>query len=155
MGQNSPWLGIIWKKKFRNGLRMQRMTDSQKEEKVTGSQPETEELPSNNCCKRGLLRFQQKIWERIALVILVVIYLLASVRYFPGRAMHSLVETLIHVLSVAPINLGATLVIVAVLQRLVKERLPFSRTLRLYLVMAICLEFILGLVHFFEMNGAA
>ena len=95
----------------------------------------------------------QKIREQISLAILVVVYLLASVRYFPGRVMHSLVETLIHVLSVAPINLGATLVIVAVLQRLVKERLPFSRTLRLFLVVAICLEFILGLAHFYEMNG--
>ena len=95
----------------------------------------------------------QKIREQISLVILVVVYLLASVRYFPGQAVQSIVETLIHVLKVAPINLGATLVIVAVLQRLVKERLPFSRNLRLFLVVAICLEFILGLAHFFEMNG--
>ena len=69
--------------------------------------------------------------------------------------MHSLVETLIHMLSVAPINLGATLVIVAVLQRLVKERLPVSRTVRLFLVTAIFLEFILGLAHYFEMGGTA
>lgn len=96
----------------------------------------------------------QKIREQISLVILIVVYVLASIRYFPGRAMHSLVETLIHVLSVAPITLGATFVIVAVLQRLVKERLPFSRTLRLFLVVAICLEFIFGLAHFVEMNGA-
>jgi len=130
------------------------MMDSQKEEKVTGPQHEIEESASNNCCNRGLLRFQQKIREQISLVILVVVYLLASVRYFPGRAMHSIVETLIHVLSVAPINLGVTLVIVAVLQHLVKERLPFSRTLRLFLLVAISLEFILGLAHFFEMNGA-
>ena len=97
----------------------------------------------------------QKIREQISLIILVVVYLLASVRYFPGRAMDSLVETLIHVLSVAPISLGATLIVVAVLQRLVKERLPFSRSLRFYLVVGICLEFILGLAHYFEINGAA
>ncbi|HIJ89767.1 MAG: hypothetical protein OEV89_02815 [Desulfobulbaceae bacterium] len=114
---------------------MQEMMDSQKKEKISGSLP-------------------QKIWEHISLAILVVVYLLASVRYFPGRAMHSIVETMIHVLSVAPINLGATLLIVALLQRLVKERLPFSRSLRFYLVVAICLEFILGLAHYFEMNGA-
>ena len=96
-----------------------------------------------------------RIREQISLAILIVVYLLASVRYFPGRATQSMVETLIHMLSVAPINLGATLVIVAVLQRLVKERLPVSRTVRLFLVTAICLEFILGLAHFFEMNGAA
>ncbi|MFA7382033.1 MAG: hypothetical protein WC001_01140 [Desulfurivibrionaceae bacterium] len=96
----------------------------------------------------------QKIREQISLAILVVVYLLASVRYFPGRAMQTMVETLIHMLSVAPLNLGATLVIVAVLQRLVKERLPFARSLRLFLVVAICLEFILGLAHFFELNGA-
>ena len=133
---------------------MLRMMDSQKEEKATGPQHEIEESASNNCCNRGLLRFQQRIWEQISLAILMVVYLLASVRYFPGRALHSMVETLIHVLSVAPINLGATLVIVAVLQRLVKERLPFSRMLRLFLVVAICLEFILGLAHYFEINGA-
>jgi hypothetical protein len=97
----------------------------------------------------------QTIREHLSLAVLAVVYLLASIRYFPGRAMHSLVETLIHMLSVAPINLGATLVIVAVLQRLVKERLQVSRTVRLFLVTAICLEFILGLAHFFEMAGAA
>ncbi len=134
---------------------MQKMMDSQKGKKATGPRHEIKEFPSNNCCNRGLLRFQQKIRERISLAILVIVYLLASVRYFPGRAMHSIVETLIHVLSVAPINLGATLLIVAVLQRLVKERLPFSRTLRFFLVVAICLEFILGLAHYFEINGAA
>lgn len=97
----------------------------------------------------------QKIRKHIPLAILIVVYLLASVRYFPGRAMHSMMETMLHILSVAPINLGATLLLVAVLQRLVKERLPFSRTLRLFLMVAICLEFILGLAHYFELNGAA
>ncbi|MBU1405372.1 MAG: hypothetical protein KKE83_06770 [Proteobacteria bacterium] len=96
----------------------------------------------------------QTIRGHLSLAVLAVVYLLASIRYFPGRAMHSLVETLIHMLSVAPINLGATLVIVAVLQRLVKERPPFSKTARLFLVVAICLEFILGLAHYFEINGA-
>lgn len=96
-----------------------------------------------------------KIREHISLAVLALVYLLASIRYFPGRAGQSMVETLIHVLSVAPINLGATLVIVTVLQRLVKERLPFSRTLRLFLVVAVCLEFILGLAHYFAINGAA
>lgn len=96
----------------------------------------------------------QEIRERIFLAVLTVVYLLASTRYFPGRPMQSVVETLIHILSVAPINLGATLLIVAVLQRLLKERLPFVKTLCLFLVLAICLEFILGLAHYFEMNGA-
>lgn len=99
--------------------------------------------------------YMQKIREHVFLAVLAVVYQLASVRYFPGRAMHSMVETLIHMLSVAPISLGATLLIVAVLQRLVKERLPFSRSLRLFLVVAICLEFIIGLAHYFEINGAA
>lgn len=95
-----------------------------------------------------------KIREQTSLAILIVVYLLASVRYFPGRALHSMVETLIHILSVAPINLGATLLIVAVLQRLVKERLPLDRSARFFLVVGICLEFIIGLAHYFEMGGA-
>jgi hypothetical protein len=97
----------------------------------------------------------QTIREKFSLAVLAVVYLLASIRYFPGRPLHSVVETLTHVLSVAPITLGATLLIVAVLQRLVKERLPLDRSIRIFLVAAICLEFILGLAHFYEMNGAA
>ena len=134
---------------------MQKKMASQKGEKATEPGHEIKESPNNICCNRGLLRFQQRIREQISLAILGVVYLLASIRYFPWRAMHSMVETLIHVLSVAPINLGATLLLVAVLQRLLKERLPFSRTLRLFLVVALCLEFILGLAHYFELNGAA
>ena len=63
----------------------------------------------------------RKIREQISLAVLVVVYLLASVRLFrvndtgPVLVMKSIVETLIHVLSVAPISLGATLLIVAVL----------------------------------------
>lgn len=96
----------------------------------------------------------QKIRKHISLAILIVVYLLASVRYFPGRSMHSLLETMLHILSMAPINLGATLLLVAVLQRLVKERLPLDRMLRLFLMVAVCLEFILGLAHYLEINGA-
>jgi hypothetical protein len=96
----------------------------------------------------------RKIREQISLAVMVVVYLLASVRYFPGRVMHSIMETLLHILSVAPISLGATLLIVAVLQRLVKERLLFNRTLRLFLMVAICLEFLLALAHYLEINGA-
>ena len=134
---------------------MQKIQDSHKGEQAPGSGHEGKGFPANTCCNRGFLRLQQKTRERISLSVLAVVYLLASVRYFPGRAMASMVETLIHVLSVAPINLGATLIIVSFLQRQIQERLPLGRTLRFYLVVAICLEFILGLAHYFEMSGAA
>lgn len=95
----------------------------------------------------------QTMKHRFFLVLLGVIYLMTSLRFFPGQAMKSLVETLIHLFSVAPIILGATLLLVSVLQRLVGDRLPWDRVVRLYLTMAILLECILGLSHYFELNG--
>jgi len=101
----------------------------------------------------------QKIREQISLVILVVVYLLASVRLFrandigPVLVMKSMVETYIHMLSIAPITIGATLLVVSLLQGQIRERLPLSRSIRIFLVVAICLEFILGLAHYFDLNG--
>ncbi len=96
----------------------------------------------------------QRRREHLITAILFVVYLLASVRFFPGRPVQTLVETLTHLLAVAPISLGATLVLVALLQRLIGERLPLSRGIRIFLVIALCLEFILGLSHYYAVNGA-
>ncbi|MGV1100123.1 hypothetical protein ACUUL3_12040 [Thiovibrio sp. JS02] len=97
----------------------------------------------------------QRLKEYFSLGFLSIVYLLASVRFFPGKAMQSLVETLIHILSVAPINLGATLVIVAVLQRLVGERLPLGRSIRIFLTAAIFLEVVLGLSNYYAVHGVS
>lgn len=64
-----------------------------------------------------------------------------------------MVETLLHLFSVAPISLGATLIIVALLQRLAGDRLPVNRIIRVFLLVAIFLEFILGLSHYYTVNG--
>lgn len=88
-----------------------------------------------------------------AIAGLSAVYLLASVRYFPGQTLRSVHETTIHMLSVAPVSLGFTLIIAAVLQKMLKERLPFSRTARIFLVSSICLEFLLGLAHYFTLAG--
>jgi len=95
----------------------------------------------------------QKIRDHIAFGILVIVYLLASVRFFPGEAAKTVVETLLHLFSVAPISLGATLIIVALLQRLAGDRLPVNRIIRVFLLVAIFLEFILGLSHYYTVNG--
>jgi len=93
------------------------------------------------------------IRDSLTLAALAVIYLLASIRYFPGQAVRSAVETMSHMLRVAPISLGLTLIIVAILQKLVKERLPLSRAARIFLVSGICLEFALGLSHYFTTSA--
>ncbi|MFZ5775737.1 MAG: hypothetical protein ACOY3Z_09670 [Thermodesulfobacteriota bacterium] len=90
----------------------------------------------------------------IFLGLLGFVYLLTSLRFFPGQPMKSVVETLTHIFSVAPIILGATMVLASVLQRLVGQRLPWDRVARLYLAVAILLECILGLSHYFTINGA-
>ncbi|MCK5227976.1 MAG: inner-membrane translocator [Desulfobulbaceae bacterium] len=86
--------------------------------------------------------------EKITLVVLIVIYLLCSMRYFPGRSVDTLIETLKHILSVAPYNIGVTLLAVTVYRKLLGERLPWDRVARIFLTAGIVLEFFFGLYHY-------
>lgn len=97
----------------------------------------------------------QTFREKLVLVILICVYLLTSVRFFPGRAMESLLETVIHILSVAPVNLGVTLLLVALLQRFLGERLPWGRMARIFFTVAILLELVLGLSHYYGQAGVS
>jgi hypothetical protein len=91
--------------------------------------------------------------EKLGLVLLACLYLLTSVRFFPGRPLHSLLETLTHILSVAPINLGVSLILVALLQRILGERLPWQGMARIFFTVAILLELVLGLSHYYGQAG--
>jgi ABC-type sulfate transport system permease subunit len=97
----------------------------------------------------------QTFREKFGLAILAGVYLVTSIRFFQGQVMQTLLETVIHILSVAPINLGVTLVLVALLQRLLGERLAWHRTARIFFTVAIMLELVLGLSHYYGLAGVS
>lgn len=96
----------------------------------------------------------RRLREIITLCLLVIFYLLCSFRFFPDRLTDSLVETLIHILSVAPFTVGLTLILVSVLQRLAGERLPFDRVFRVFLTLGILFEIFYGLYNYLNLAQA-
>ena len=86
--------------------------------------------------------------EKITLFVLLLTYLLCSIRYFPGQWQHSLLATLRQMLVVAPIAVGMTLIAVSFFQRLAGEKLPGERVLRIFLMLGIIGEFFFGLADY-------
>ncbi len=93
-----------------------------------------------------------KYKEKITLSLLVAVYLLTAFRYYPGRWRDSLVETAAHFLVAAPFTIGATILIVVVLQRMGDGRLPWDRVLRIFLGLAITFEFFFGLYNYLAIH---
>lgn len=86
------------------------------------------------------------------LFVMTAVYLLCVVRYFPGRLHDSLLATGAHLLTAAPVTVGATILAVSVLQRMGEGRLPWDRVLRVYLTFGIIVEFFFGLYFYLAIN---
>lgn len=96
----------------------------------------------------GEFMVSQKSRNSVSLVVLLGVYLLCSLRYFPGSALKTVVETLLQIVTVAPIPGGATLILVNFLQRSAKEKMPWDRMARIYLTIGLMVEFIFGVHHY-------
>ncbi len=83
-----------------------------------------------------------------AITILIILYLIFSVRYYQGNFSKTALETCIHMLTVAPFLIGGTLVLVSVLRKVAGERLSWEAVIRIYLTLGIFVEFILGIYHY-------
>lgn len=81
----------------------------------------------------------------LSLAVLGIIYLLASVRYFPGDATKTVFETALHMVSLAPLTIGCTMLLVIFLQKMSQTKLPWDRIARIFLMLALLFEIILGL----------
>lgn len=92
----------------------------------------------------------QEIKNSVSLVVLFGVYLLCSIRYFPGNAMKTLVETVLQIVSVAPLPGGATLILVNFLQRSAEQKMPWDRMARIYLTIGLMVEFIFGVHHYLK-----
>ena len=83
----------------------------------------------------------------LSIALLIMVYLFGSVRYYKENLGKTVVETLIHLLTVAPFFIGGTLVLVAVFRKLTGERPPWETIIRIYLTIGIIAEFILAIQH--------
>lgn len=93
-------------------------------------------------------------WRQgLGLAILAGLYLLANVRWFPGRAAESLSATALHLLQSAPFILGLTIFVVSILQKAAKQTLPWPRRIRLFLIFGLLYEFIFALHHYLGQGG--
>ena len=89
----------------------------------------------------------KNVKKNLLLGLLISIYLLSSVRYYKENLAKTVVETLIHLFTVAPFLIGGTLVLIAVFRKLAGERPPWETIIRIYLTIGIIIEFILAIHH--------
>jgi len=96
----------------------------------------------------------EKIGEKISLVIMTVVYLLCSLRYFPGQPAATITNTGLHLLTVAPFLVGAILIFSSFYRKTTGETIAWQKMARIYLTLGIIVEFFLGLRHYLEINLA-
>mgnify|MGYP001227071557 CR=1 FL=1 len=86
--------------------------------------------------------------EKITLFLLIIVYLLLCVRYFPNRPMDTLSATLSHLLDSVPYVIAMTILVVSVIQKVVGQKLPKNRIARIYLTFGLIAEFFLGIYNY-------
>lgn len=82
----------------------------------------------------------------LSLLLLAGVYFTCSLRYFPGNILKTAVETVLQIVTIAPIPGGATLVLVNFLQRSAGQKMPWDRMARIYLTLGVMVEILFG-VH--------
>jgi len=90
--------------------------------------------------------------EKVSLAVLALLYIVVSLRYFPGNISKTGFETLLEILSVAPMAGGGTLLLVSFLQRTSGEKVPWDRSLRVYLTIGLMVEIVFGFYHYLSMG---
>ena len=88
------------------------------------------------------------IKDKVLPVALGIIYLLCTVRYYPGRPVDTLIATAEHLLASIPFSLGFTLLVVSILAKVSGQRPPWIFVVRLFLTFGIIAEFFFGLYHY-------
>ncbi len=89
--------------------------------------------------------------EILYFLVLITIYLLCILRYFPGQPLASLRATGLHLLGVTPYVVGLTFFIVTLLNKISGERLRWDRIARIYLTLGLIVEFFYGLYNYLDL----
>ena len=96
----------------------------------------------------------EKIGEKISLFIMTTVYLLCGLRYFPDQPAATVINTGLHLLTVAPFLIGTILICSSFYRKTAGEPIGWQRMARIYLTMGIIVEFFLGLYHYLDINKA-
>lgn len=86
--------------------------------------------------------------EKISLTALVAFYLLCVIRYIPGDMGMTLYHTAKSFLTLAPVAVAVTIVVVTGMQKIVGAKLAWDRILRFYLLFAIIIEIFAGVYNY-------
>ncbi len=95
----------------------------------------------------------KKINESVTLAIIIMVYLLLSVRYFPGHLLKTLTWTALQILTVAPLTVGGTIIVVVILQKSMGAKIPRDRIIRIFLTLGIIVELLYGLYNYLGVKG--
>ncbi|MFW8601917.1 hypothetical protein ACOHYD_10620 [Desulfobacterota bacterium M19] len=95
----------------------------------------------------------KKINESVTLAITIMVYLLLSVRYFPGLLLKTLTWTALQILTVSPLTVGGTIIIVVILQKSMGAKIPRDRIIRIFLTLGIIVELLYGLYNYVGVKG--
>jgi hypothetical protein len=94
----------------------------------------------------------KKLGEKISLVIMTAVYLLCSLRYFPGQPAATMTDTALHLLTVAPFLIGTILIGSSLYRKTTGENISWPKLARIYLTLGIIVEFFLGLYNYLSIN---
>ncbi|HFQ81695.1 MAG TPA: hypothetical protein ENK33_10040 [Desulfobacterales bacterium] len=95
----------------------------------------------------------KKVNESVTLTISIMVYLLLSVRYFPDEILKTLAWTGMQILTVSPLTVGGTFIIVVVLQKAMGVKIPRDRIVRIFLTLGIIVELLYGLYNYVGVKG--
>ncbi len=96
----------------------------------------------------------KKINESATLAIITMVYILLSVRYFPGQFLKTLTWTTLQILTVAPLTVGGTIIVVVIIQKSMGAKIPRDRIIRIFLTLGIIVELLYGLYNYVGVKGA-
>lgn len=82
-----------------------------------------------------------------------MLFLVSSIRYYPGDPAATLVDTARHLLATVPLVLGFTLLVLSLLHRLAGIAFNLSNGLRFFLLAGLFVEFLYGIYHYLTVSG--
>jgi len=89
----------------------------------------------------------------VSFALLVLIYLVCSLRYFPGRAMKTLVATGTHLLTFAPFLIGGTIIVGRVFRAFAGINPPKMLLARIFLTLGLIAELFAGIYHYLKYSS--
>ncbi len=90
--------------------------------------------------------------EIISLALLVLIYILCSLRYFPAQALKTIIASGSHILTFAPFLLGGTIIVAAVFRAFAGIPPPKMLLARIYLTLGLIAELFAGIYNYLKYN---